>query len=324
MTPEDIEARSQASAWSLTGTIDSATKPCAGWVAVNACYTDRWATQLTGAPIRLADASGLVLDQTAKTRGLASYGVSDGDTATAPLDELGQFRQAEVKRGPVDVELVRDSSGDGEADAAMADLGAALTQFRDTSIGALQPWVRKWEQDGIWSIAEAQRDGIARGLEAWWNSESDFWGGVSQAAINAGTRSKDWYERQPFFVRSNPLFLATQAFLDLFGDDIQSLAEQIPVIMEALKKFATGIVDNIESAFDSLTNLPGEIGALFRRIKETGQDWIESMVLIASETNAFEYTFRTCMAVVMNMTPNFWAEMFGVASGFLLPEVLIC
>lgn len=47
------------------------------------------------------------------------------------------------------------------------------------------------------------------------------------------------------------------------------------------------------------------------------------MVLIASETNAFEYSFHCCMAVVMNMVPNFWAEMFGVALGYLLPEVLI-
>lgn len=72
-----------------------------------------------------------------------------------------------------------------------------------------------------------------------------------------------------------------------------------------------------------LTALPGEFGALFTHIKETGQDWIERMVLIASETNAFEYSLHCCMAMIMNMTPNFWAEMFGVASGYILPELLI-
>lgn len=150
-----------------------------------------------------------------------------------------------MQRGRVDVDLIADEGGNAAADAAMEELGQALTSFRDNSIAALQPWVRKWEQDGLWSIAEA------------------------------------------------------------------------------LKKFATGIVNNFEAGIDMLTALPGEFGALFTHIKETGQDWIERMVLIASETNAFEYSFHCCMAVIMNMTPNFWAEMFGVASGYILPELLI-
>lgn len=156
-----------------------------------------------------------------------------------------EIARAEVQRGRVDVDLIADEGGNAAADAAMEELGQALTSFRDNSIAALQPWVRKWEQDGLWSIAEA------------------------------------------------------------------------------LKKFATGIVNNFEAGIDMLTALPGEFGALFTHIKETGQDWIERMVLIASETNAFEYSFHCCMAVIMNMTPNFWAEMFGVASGYILPEVLI-
>ncbi len=150
-----------------------------------------------------------------------------------------------MQRGRVDVDLIADDGGNAAADAAMEELGQALTSFRDNSIAALQPWVRKSEQDGLWTI------------------------------------------------------------------------------VEALKKFATGIVNNFEAGIDMLTALPGEFGALFTHIKETGQDWIERMVLIASETNAFEYSFHCCMAVVMNMTPNFWAEMFGVASGYILPEVLI-
>ncbi len=323
ISPDQINNRSQGSAYSFSGSSDTAVKPCSGWVAVEACYTDRWATPLTGAPVRIADASGIVIDQTASTRNMSSYGVSDGDTATAPLVELGRFRQAEVQRGGVEVELVADRAGDAEAEAAMQELGAALTRFRDSSMIALQPWVRKWEAEGIWSVAEAQRDGISRGLQEWWSSESDFWGGVSEAAINAATRAGDWYAKQPFLVRSSPGWLLFAAVRDLFGDDLQELAEALPTIMAAIRKFATGIVDNIESAVESLMGLPGEFGELFRKIKETGQDWIERMVLIASETNAFEYTFHCCMAVVMNMTPNFWAEMFGIASGYLLPEVLI-
>lgn len=324
--PDQIEARSQASAWSLSGSLDSAVKLCSGWVGVEACYTDRWATQLTGAPIRIADASGVVIDQTARTRGLPSYGVQDGDTETAALTELGRFQQAEVQRGRVDVDLVADSAGDAEADAAMQELGTALTRFRDTSLGALRPWVQKWEQDGILSIAEAQRDGVMRGLQSWWSSEADFWGGVSSFAIQKAQEAWDAYQSQPWYYKASPGLMMGAWGLgklqDLF-EGAQELAEHLPTIMAALRKLATGIVNDMQGAIESLMTLPGEFGTLFRRIRDTGQDWIERLVLIASETNAFEYTFRCCMAVVMNMTPNFWAEMFGVASGYLLPEVLI-
>ncbi len=47
------------------------------------------------------------------------------------------------------------------------------------------------------------------------------------------------------------------------------------------------------------------------------------MVLIASETSAFENVFHVIMSVAMNMVPNFWSEMVGVVTGFILPEVLI-
>lgn len=329
-SPDQIAARAQASAYGFTGSVDGLTKPCAGWVAVEACYSDRWATQLTEAPIRIADAGGVVIDRTARTRGLASYGLTDGDAETAPLAELGRFRQAEVRPGRVDVDLVPERAGDAEADAAMAELGAALTRFRDSSIGALQPWVRQWEARGILSVAEAQRDGVIRGLQAWWSGESDFWGGVSQLAIRKAQEAADWYGAQPLHMRLSPGLLLGSWAWDRLSDAAQSviggakdLIEHLPTIMAALRNFATGIVDRIEAAVDSLCALPGEFGALFRRVKATGQDWIERMVLIASETNAFEYSFHCCMAVVMNMVPNFWAEMFGVASGYLLPEVLI-
>ena len=330
ISPDSINARSQPSAYSFAGSIDSATKPCKGWLAVEACYTDKWKTPLTRAPIRIADASGTVIDGTANTRGLDSYGVTDGDTQTAPLAELGQFRQAEVQRGRVDVNLIADQGGNAAADAAMDELGRTLTTFRDESIAGLQPWVVKWEQDGLWSIAEAQRDGVIRGLQSWWSSEADFWGGVSAAALTAGQQALDWYVSQPWYVRYSPGLTAAVWLWDQISPVVRDLigaagdlAEHLWTIVEALKNFATGIVDNFEAGIDALTALPGEFGELFKHIKETGQDWIERMVLIASETNAFEYSFHCCMSVIMNMTPNFWAEMFGVASGYLLPEVLI-
>lgn len=101
------------------------------------------------------------------------------------------------------------------------------------------------------------------------------------------------------------------------------LAAYIATIMAAMRDLASGTVDLMEAALDSLRALPGDAGRLFSQLIDNGQDWIERLVLIASETNAFEYVFHVFMAVAMNMTPNFWAEMAGVVSGFLLPEVLI-
>lgn len=112
-----------------------------------------------------------------------------------------------MQRGRVDVDLIADEGGNAAADAAMEELGQALTSFRDNSIAALQPWVRKWEQDGLWSIAEAQRDGVIRGLQSWWSSEAEFWGGVSELALRKATEAYDWYLSQP--CRNSPPASAT-------------------------------------------------------------------------------------------------------------------
>ncbi len=93
--------------------------------------------------------------------------------------------------------------------------------------------------------------------------------------------------------------------------------------MAAMRNLASGTVDLMEAALDTLRDLPGDLGSLFAQLIDNGQDWIERMVLIASETSAFENVFHVIMSVAMNMVPNFWSEMVGVVTGFILPEVLI-
>lgn len=79
----------------------------------------------------------------------------------------------------------------------------------------------------------------------------------------------------------------------------------------------------MEAAFDSLKDLPGAWGEMFAEAIDKGQDWIETFILIASETNAFEYLFSLLGVIAMSMPPNFWAEMIAVGVGFLLPELII-
>lgn len=330
INPESINARSQPSAYSFTGSFDSAIKPCKGWVAVEAFYTDKWKTPVTGIPLRIADAQNVVIDGTATTRNMASYGVTDGDTEVGQLAELGTFHQAEVAHGRVDVSAIPNPAGDAEAEAGMQELGTALTNFRDQSIGALQYWVIKWEQNGVLSIPAAYRDGVLRGLQSWWSSEADFWGGVSSAALNAGQQALDWYQGQPWYKQMLPGLIAADWLFEKISDSVATLimesgklAEYLDTIMQAMRKFATGIVNSFQDGIDLLIGLPGEYGKLFATIKATGHDWVQRAIKIASETNAFEYIFHCGMAVVMNMTPNFWADMVGVAAGYILPEVII-
>ncbi|WP_406736785.1 polymorphic toxin type 15 domain-containing protein [Thioclava sp. GXIMD4215] len=323
ISPEDISARSQSSAYRFVGSLDKTTMPCKGWIGVSARYTDAWATPLTNAPLRLADASGVLVDQTVKTDALPHHGLTDGDAETAPITRLGTFEYPEVERGRVSVDLPGDSGGDAEADQAMEGLGAALTAWRDTMLGALQPWVVKWNADGVMSIAEGLRDGVMSGLESWWESEADFWGSASTIAISQFQAAKSWWSRQPAFVRYIPGTWGAAYLYEKIFEGADDLSDHLSIIFDALRAFASGTVDVIERAIDSLTRLPGEIGLLFAELKAKGQDWIERMILVASETNAFEYLFHILMAVATNMTPNFLAEMAGTGAGFVLPEVLI-
>ena len=334
--PDEVAARAHASAPTVQGEMDRVCLPCRGRVRVEACYTDRWCTPLTGAPVRIEDFEGVVSDGAEMTEPLKAHGQRDGDAPTAPLVTMGTTREFEVAQGGATATLVPQGAGD--ADAGMTDLGAALTGFRDDALGKLRPYVAEWEARGILSIPEARTRGLMRGVTEWYEGEKDFWGGVSALAIAQYERATTWYANQsPFeraLMRHGGVFGWAAVLGGSLGESIaesvveffagaEDLADYLSIIMEAVRGLASGTVDAMQAALDSLRDLPGEIGPLFAQIIDTGQDWIERLILIASETNAFEHVFHVLMAVAMNMTPNFWAEMVGVVSGFILPEVII-
>ncbi|MCG7626001.1 hypothetical protein MHM97_21805 [Epibacterium sp. Ofav1-8] len=314
--------------------------PCAGLIRVEACYRDAWTTPLTNACVRVEDSTGVVVDGAVRTEPLIAHGLKDGDAPTAPLTTMGTTPPIEVAQGTSEVTLV--PQGAGEADAGMGDLGAALAGFRDDALVKLQPYVLEWEARGLLSIPEARFRGVGKGLSAWYQGEADFWGGVSDRAVAAYQNAQNWHDayvaRQSPFEQGMMQYGGPFGAIAVYGTSLvetaaetvsdwisgaDDLAAYIATIMAAMRDLASGTVDLMEAALDSLRALPGETGRLFAQLIDNGQDWIERLVLIASETNAFEYVFHVFMAVAMNMTPNFWAEMAGVVSGFLLPEVLI-
>ncbi|MCK0122681.1 hypothetical protein MWU61_19190 [Loktanella sp. F6476L] len=339
-SPSDVAARAQANAPSAQGDMERVCLPCTGQAAVEANYTDSWFTPLTNSAVRLEDSTGIVIDGSLTTEPLIAHGQKDGDAPTAPLVTMGTTPPVEVAHGSVVASII--PQGGGEADGGMADLGTALTQFRDKALIDLAPYVLEWETKGLLSIPDARLRGLSKGLVSWYEGEAGFWGGVSDLAVSQYQAATAWYES--YVENQTPLEQGLLRYGGLFGqmfvygtsmaetvaegvtglfEDIDDLSEFLDIIMQALRDLASGTVDLMESALDSLRQLPGELGELFAQLIDNGQDWIERLILIASDTNAFEYVFHILMAIAMNMTPNFWAEMSGVVTGFILPEVLI-
>lgn len=338
--PSAVAAQARAGAPAAQGDMDRICLPCAGLIRVEACYRDTWNTPLTNACVRVEDSTGVVVDGAVRTEPLIAHGLKDGDAPTAPLTTMGTTPPIEVAQGTSEVTLV--PQGAGEADAGMGDLGAALAGFRDDALVKLQPYVLEWEARGLLSIPEARFRGVGKGLSAWYQGEADFWGGVSDRAVAAYQNAQNWHDayvaRQSPFEQGMMQYGGPFGAIAVYGTSLvetaaetvsdwisgaDDLAAYIATIMAAMRDLASGTVDLMEAALDSLRALPGDAGRLFSQLIDNGQDWIERLVLIASETNAFEYVFHVFMAVAMNMTPNFWAEMAGVVSGFILPEVLI-
>lgn len=339
-SPSDVAARAQANAPSAQGDMERICLPCTGQAAVEANYTDSWFTPLTNGAVRLEDSTGIVIDGSLTTEPLIAHGQKDGDAPTAPLVTMGTTPPVEVAHGSVIASII--PQGGGEADGGMADLGTALTQFRDKALTDLAPYVLEWETKGLLSIPDARLRGLSKGLVSWYEGEAGFWGGVSDLAVSQYQAATAWYESyvenqtpleqgllryggsfgQMFVYGTSMAETVAEGVTGLF-EDIDDLSEFLDIIMQALRDLASGTVDLMESALDSLRQLPGELGELFAQLIDNGQDWIERLILIASDTNAFEYVFHILMAIAMNMTPNFWAEMSGVVTGFILPEVLI-
>ena len=100
-TPSEVAIRSERSAYAEAIPPGDVTAPCRGPVRVCAEYDDHWRTPGTMAPLRITDINGVALDGGARTQGLPSFGMQDGEEIDGVRPELGRFALNDAARGPM-------------------------------------------------------------------------------------------------------------------------------------------------------------------------------------------------------------------------------
>ena len=306
--PAEVSIRSERDAYAEAIPPGDVTAPCRGPVNVCAYYDDPWKTPVTMAPLRITDMDGVVLDGGAKTQGLPSFGMQDGQEIDGVRPELGRFAFNDAKRGPVTAELVADPSAADQVKQLEAQIIEELRVFAASMETALQPWILAWEDNGWWGVVETLWEGAKRGATAWWEGEGDFWASVW-----------DWFGNLPE--------MAGKAW-DTLHDGAKALWENKEKILKLLQDLAEGSVEafrrGLEALGNALASIPGveEIAELIRLLCQQSAEWLGALYEMA-RTNVLKVLGATMLSVVMATTPNFWAEMVGTAGGYMIPEIIL-
>ena len=186
-SPGDVQAKAQPGAYRSPGAVDNPACNCTGCITVEACFVDAWATPITRGSLSVeSETKGTIVNGNAETESLATHGVVDGETETAPIEELGTFYHPDVGSGMVTAQLVPSGN---DLPAAMDALGTTLTGFRDATLTRLEPYLSEWLNDGLLSVPAAGARGLGQGLTIWWQGESDFRNGVSSYAMEMSQAS---------------------------------------------------------------------------------------------------------------------------------------
>lgn len=308
--PAEVSIRSERDAYAEAISPGDVTAPCRGPVNVCAYYDDPWKTPVTLAPLRITDMDGVVLDGGAKTQGLPSFGMQDGQEIDGVRPELGRFAFNDAKRGPVTAELVADPSAADQIDDLSRQILEDLRAFTASMETALQPWILEWEDSGWWGAVKTFFSSAKKGLDAWLEGEGDFWASVW-----------DWASSLP----------------DQIGDAWDSMTATAKALWEnrdqligLLKSLAEGAVEDFEKGMEALVRLlqaiPGleEIAETTRLLVQQSAEWVGAMIEMARQKpEVLKALGATALGVVMATTPNFWADMAGMGGGFLLPEIIL-
>ncbi|RMC30117.1 HNH endonuclease [Paracoccus alkanivorans] len=307
--PAEVSMRSERSAYAEAIPPGDVTAPCRGPVLVCAEYNDRWRTPVTMAPLRITDMNGVVLDGGARTQGLPSFGMQDGQDIEGLRPELGRFNFNDAERGPITAELVPDPSAAAEIAQLEAEIIEALRAFAASMDTALQPWILAWEDSGWWGVAKSLFEGAKKGFTAWWEGEGEFWSAVG-----------DWISSLPE--------MAGEAW-DSLTASARALWENRDRIIQILRDLAEGSIEafeaGIEALKDALAGIPGleEIAETLRQLVEQSAEWAGAMIEMVKQTRVLDVLGATMLGVVMTTTPNFWADMIGTAGGYLIPEIVL-
>ena len=303
LSPVQVSARSQQSAYQETGPIDNVCLTCTGAVRVDARYDDIWKTPITQAPLRIADRSGVIVDGGPKTLGLINFGMQDGQNINPVRPQLGTFRHPQAQLGPVAVALVPDASAKQTVRDLEKSINANLAAFAQQMQTSLTPWIKEWERSSWWGVLGDFFDAVGNGLVAWWDGEGDFWASAWEAIKSIPDAVVDG------------VVGASEAAVALWNSRDK--------IFELMQAFAEGAVDKIESILSGLVNLPGEIGQLITDVVKNSAEWASALIEMVRQTSVLDRLFATMGSIILMIPPNFWAEAVGTMGGYLIPEIMI-
>ncbi|MFL4470127.1 polymorphic toxin type 15 domain-containing protein [Tateyamaria armeniaca] len=278
----------------------------AGWVY--AYYDDKWQTPLTMLPMTVNDINGAVIDEGGRTMGLPTFGMEDGQPIQSVRNQLGTQTYQAPREGRVLVEIGPDPGGPDPA-ALEAQIIADLQAFASEMETAIQPWVQQWEDEGWWGLIGSFFEKTGDGLSAWWEGEGEFW----QAVWN-------WLRNLPD--------LAADAFEGAVTG-AKELWDRRVEILSLIQYLAEGLVsefeDGLELLLDLLSGIPGleEIVDLLKAVVEDSAEWASAMIEMARETRVLTVLAGTIIGSIMMIPPNFWTDIVGLASGYLIPEVFM-
>jgi hypothetical protein len=309
LQPSEASARTEASAYSEASPAGEVCETCRGLVLVQGKYKDHWQTPITMAPLLVEDSNGIVFNGDIQTQGLMSFGAQDGTDIEALREYLGRIEAEDAQRGPVTVALVAEPSAEEQARSLEQEIIADLRALAASMETSIQPWIEEWENSGWWGVLGSFLEGVKNGLTAWWEGEGEFWSAVG-----------DWIANLP----------------DMIGDAWDSMSESARAlwenrhrIVELLQSLAEGAVDAFEQGMellkDAVANIPGigEIGTLLVELVENSAEWAAAMIEVATRTQVMRVLGATTVGILMLIPPNFWADIVGTASGFLIPEAII-
>ncbi|MEM7188152.1 MAG: TNT domain-containing protein [Pseudomonadota bacterium] len=346
LTPDEVYARTQRPQDNDPGPLGKPEKPCATSVMFILQYDDAWGTRITDVPVKLTQTKDgeddVLVDGDQRTTSLKSFGKEDGQEGVAEtLKKLGVFEHKCIESDFVTFETVPEPGAEGEVRNLEGQTLDKLKAFEADMSAALKPWVDEWEKHGWLTVAGAAREGLVKGVSAWWEGESEFWGMVGDGISDGWESAKRglrqtyedfmwWWEELSWRQKlMHTTAIVTTLAEDLWNgavslfDDVVDLWERRDDFFNVIRAFVEGSIGAIESALDLLRDLPGELGEVLLLAITQSSNWIQLLNEAIRQSDVIPALGETLGRIFSQMVPNFWAEGLGSVGGYLIPELII-
>jgi len=319
LTPAEVTALAEPVANKMSGTFGGVCRTCTAPRQVQFLYDDPLKTPATAVLTRFVENDSVLAE--ARSYHALNFGAQSGtDDEPSIRPMLGFAEQPDLPRTPIDIHTGDEAALKAvEEEAWVIEQGivADLKAFEIAMAGALAPYVKEWNADGWLGAGGDFVSGVGSGLSSWWQGEKDFWGSALGflKSTTAAVGSAVWEGV------SNPI------------DTLESIAQTHMDVAKALADFMRGLlsgdidkfVDALRPLVDlkSLGGIVGEFGTLVYDLFSKGTEFLNGLLEVFRRTPVLGLIANSVMRVVTLMTPNFWAEVLGKGTGFVIPEILM-